>query len=388
MRNLYLALALLFSFTLSYSQGIEFFEGAYQEAFNMAAEKDKLVFVDAYAVWCGPCKRMSKQIFPQSEVGSLFNDNFINLKIDMEKGQGLDFGKTYPVSAYPTFFFINGMGEVVHKFKGGRDVKGLLAEAEKALAKFDNTEKYAKLYEEGDRSYETVYRYVKALNKSGESSLKIANEYVKSQKNLSSEENVKFIFEATTEVDSKLFELLVDRKKKALKYYTREAFNEKIVDAGFNTFEKSLEFDVASLGKEAKDAVKKYAKEEYKRFVIECDMIEANRKNDSGLFVKSASKYHSQVIKGEEDEEISLVTKLLRAYNNDPKALNLASDIAVNVATNNTSASNCLLACHTFMKLQQWADARKWAEKAELAAGDDLRAKHQAQQQLKFLESK
>lgn len=376
------------SISFSYGQGIDFFEGDYKEAFAAADAKDVLVFVDAYAVWCGPCKRMSKQVFPKSEVGDFFNSNFVNMKIDMEKGQGLVFGKTYPVSAYPSFFFINGQGEVVHKFKGARDAKGLIAEAQKALDKFDNSAKYAKLYEEGDRSYETVYKYVKALNRAGESSLKIANDYVRDIKNFNTEESIRFLFEATTESDSKLFDKLVEHKKTALKYYSKEEFNEKIYDAAWNTFEKALEFDVTSLEEDALEAVKKNAKEEYKRFQLETEMYKANRRNDSEAFVKTASKYHKQVIRDEEEEEVYLINRLLKAYEKDPKALNLASDIAVNVAINNTTTKNCLLACQTFIKLQNWSEAKKWAKKAEQVAGDDKNDKYRALQQLKFLESR
>ncbi len=388
MSKLSLLIVFSLSITLAFGQGIEFFEGEYKDAFQAANEKDQLVFVDAYAVWCGPCKRMSKQVFPKADAGTFFNKNFVNMKIDMEKGQGLEFGKLYPVSAYPTFFFINGDGKVVHKFKGGRDVKGLIAEGRKALDKFDNSAKYAKLYENGNREYETVYRYVKALNKSGRSSLKVANDYLRSIDDIKSEDNIRFLFEATTESDSKIFDQLVENKKTALKFFSREEFNEKIFQAAWSTFEKSMEYDVPSLADDAGLAVKKNAKEEYKRFLLESDMYKANRINDAEAFVKSASKYHRQVIQDEERQEVSLVHKLLKAYSNHPKALNLASDIAVNVAINNTTTNNCLLACQTYIKMQEWVEAKKWAEAADLAAGEDREAKYRAMQQLKFLESK
>ncbi len=218
--------------------------------------------------------------------------------------------------------------------------------------------------------------------------MKIANDYVKGQNKLSTEDNVKLLFEATTEVDSKIFDHLVDNKKLALKYFSREEFNDKVVFAAMNTIQKSMEYQAPSLEKDANAAVKKYAKEEYKKFSLEVELMKANRSNDSASFVKSASKYHSQIIKGEEKEELSLIEKLLKAYSKDPGALNLASDIAVSVASSNTTASNCLLACHTLIKLEQWKEARKWAKKAEAVSGDDRRAKFEAQRQLKFLDTK
>lgn len=388
MRKLYLFAILSFCFLSIQGQGISFFDGNYKDAFAKAGEEDRLVFVDAFAVWCGPCKRMAKQIFPLEEVGTFFNANFVNLKIDMEKGQGLDFRKDYPVSAFPTFFFIDGEGNVVHSYKGGRDKAGFIGEAKKALSKFDNSAKYAKLYEEGNREYETVYKYIVSLNRSGQSSLKIANDYIKTQKNLSSDDNVRLLFEACTEVDSKIFDHLVSNKKKAIKTFGEERFTNKIVQAAHKTFEKSIEFDSPDLAKQAKDAVKKNANKEHKAFSMACDLAQAKSERNAKSYVSSASKYHKQVILDKEKEEIGLIQDLLKMFDKDPGALNLASEIAMNVATNNRSTDNCLLACHTFVKMKNYAKAKEWAMRAKEAAGDDKRALYKADQQLKLLESR
>lgn len=388
MRKLYLLIFILFGFQNFYAQGISFYEGNYQDAFEKASEEDRLVFVDAFAVWCGPCKRMAKQVFPKEEVGSFFNANFVNLKIDMEKGQGLDFRKTYPVSAFPTFFFIDGSGKVVHKYKGGRDVKGFLNEAKIALSKFDNTAKYVKLYDEGNRDYETVYKYIVSLNRAGKSSLKIANEYLKSQDNLSTDNNVRLIYESCTEVDSKVFDMLIGQKKKAQKIFGKEAFEAKIVAAASKTFEKSLDFESQSLEEQALDAVKKHAKSSSKAFAIECELEKARRKRDAKSYVSNANKYYKQVISNKEKQEIGLVTELLKMFDKDPSALNLASEIATNVASNNLNTSNCLLACHTFIKLQKYEEAKSWAQKAKEVAGGNKQDLHRANQQIKLLESR
>jgi uncharacterized protein YyaL (SSP411 family) len=58
-----------------------------------AKKENKLIFVDAYASWCGPCKLMVKNIFPLKTVGDYYNSHFINAKIDMEKGEGIELAK-------------------------------------------------------------------------------------------------------------------------------------------------------------------------------------------------------------------------------------------------------------------------------------------------------
>src|SRR5690554_7882772 len=70
--------------------GIFFESLTFEEAIQKAKKENKLIFLDAYAVWCGPCKLMDRTTFKSEKVGALFNENFINIKIDMEKGEGVD----------------------------------------------------------------------------------------------------------------------------------------------------------------------------------------------------------------------------------------------------------------------------------------------------------
>jgi thiol:disulfide interchange protein len=110
-----------------FSPGIIFSDLSFCAALKEAKKKNKLIFVDAYTVWCGPCKMLSKNTFPNASVGTYFNDKFINLKIEIEKHPyGRTFQSKYGVSAYPTMLWIDGDGLVVKKIVGYHTPEQLL----------------------------------------------------------------------------------------------------------------------------------------------------------------------------------------------------------------------------------------------------------------------
>ena len=124
MRNLLtvfvLALVGLFISTNSMAQNrsVEFEHSKWSKVLKKAKKSDKLIFVDCYTSWCGPCKMMAKDVFTQNHVADYFNANFVNYKVDMEKGEGPKLKPGWEINAYPTFLVINAEGEVIHRVVG------------------------------------------------------------------------------------------------------------------------------------------------------------------------------------------------------------------------------------------------------------------------------
>ena len=158
MRSILITFTISFLTTLSVAgQGIEFYHGTWEEAILKAKAEDKIIFVDAFTTWCGPCKRMAASTFPDPAVGELFNQHFLSLKIDMEKEMGLEFRKKFPVNAYPTLFFIDADQKLIKQVVGAKSPADLIALGESIIAQYDRSTKYEAAYAAGDRSYQLVY---------------------------------------------------------------------------------------------------------------------------------------------------------------------------------------------------------------------------------------
>ena len=90
------------------------------ENFEEVMAAGKPVVIDFGAEWCGPCKKMAKEVFPQKMVGDFMNAKFVNLKLNAEK-EGRELAARYKVNAYPTFIVLDSEGKVVTDLKGSMD---------------------------------------------------------------------------------------------------------------------------------------------------------------------------------------------------------------------------------------------------------------------------
>jgi len=100
------------------TEGVQFFEGTWDEALQKAKDENKSIFLDVYATWCGPCKVLKNKTFPNAEVGEYFNENFINVTLDGEKGDGIKVASDYNVQAYPSLFIVNSSGDPIVYYAG------------------------------------------------------------------------------------------------------------------------------------------------------------------------------------------------------------------------------------------------------------------------------
>ncbi len=328
MRRVILLLTLVLTLSTARAQGIDFFEGTWPEAQLQAEAQDKLIFVDAYATWCGPCKRMAATVFPDEEVGAYFNRNFVSLKIDMEAPENAEFRSAYPVAAFPTLYFINSEGEVVHKVVGALKADQLISAGGRALALSEPADDYAAAYAEGDRDPELVYKYVRALIRNGESHLRVANDYLRSQDDLSTEQNLQFIVLSATEADSRIFTIMTEHRAQIETLLSEDAFLSQVYMASQSTAEKAIEYSSHELLEEAWAAMEAHYPEKAEAFKLQTEMSYTAAHYDGRAFTRAARDYARTVLSDDADGLQSLAMQLVEKFPSESRALALAENIA------------------------------------------------------------
>ena len=255
MKRFYLSLICLiinvWAVNHTFSQGINFRQDDWQNVVLQAKAQKKLIFVDIYTTWCGPCKEMDKKTFTDSFVGDKFNARFINYKIDAEKGFGINLAKRYNVTSYPTCLFIDANENPVYKQEGLLRAPDLLKEADMVLNNQANSKPLwalDKLYNDGRRDSEFLNEYIAVRSLySNIDNRDLVEEYVKSLTPIqySADKTLRIMVNNGFKIDGKAFELLLKFREKA------ESLFEGGVEKVNRAFSQSINevFDVALKGK-------------------------------------------------------------------------------------------------------------------------------------------
>ncbi|WP_162056262.1 thioredoxin fold domain-containing protein [Pontibacter pamirensis] len=225
-------LVILF-FTIGFAKaqdatGVKFEHGlSWTQVQEKAKKENKYIFLDVYTTWCGPCKLMDRDVFPQEKVGEFFNTHFINVKIQADT-TGKDseevkkwyndaqaIATTYNINSFPTFLFFNPKGELVHRLNGGSPTgDDFIAKAEAALSGYH---KQKRQFQSGKKDPEFLLELIKSAQLMNDRELMplVMNEYLATQKNLLTEENLKLIAESTKKVADPGFAVLRNNADKA-----------------------------------------------------------------------------------------------------------------------------------------------------------------------------
>jgi len=208
MKKLFLLTFLLPLLAFAQEKGIHFQHGlTWQQVKEKAKAENKYIFIDCFTTWCGPCRYMSANIFPLEEVGNVFNDKFISIKIQLDSTandneevkswfkDAFAIAKEYNVRAYPTYLFFDPNANIVHRAVGSSDAKEFITKAENAMNPDKQYYALINQYKKGNKEPAFLKKAALAAMDAYDmdNGEMISNEYLATQKDLYTKENLDFI---------------------------------------------------------------------------------------------------------------------------------------------------------------------------------------------------
>ena len=102
------------------------------QAQKTAAKEKKVIFIDFWATWCGPCKQMLSTTYQDKDVVAR-SKQFVPVLVDADKQQSLL--QKYKVEAIPTVIFMDAKGKVLVRSTGFADRASFLKLMDEATKK-------------------------------------------------------------------------------------------------------------------------------------------------------------------------------------------------------------------------------------------------------------
>ena len=209
--------------------GINFQHGkSWKEVQAKAKTENKYIFMDCFTTWCGPCKYMSSTIFPLQNVGEFMNDKFVSVAVQLDTTKNdnelvkswykdsHDLAAKYNVRVYPTYLIFDAGGNIVHRFVGSSTADEFVANARKSL---DPESQYYTLlneYHKGKKDQDFLRKLALASADAYdmENASKISKEYLATQQDLYTKDNLEFIKKFTNTSADKGFEVMIKNPAK------------------------------------------------------------------------------------------------------------------------------------------------------------------------------
>lgn len=367
----------LFIGALAMAQGIKFEDSNFTAILAKAKKENKLVFVDAYASWCGPCKLMVKNIFPLQSVGDYYNAHFVNAKIDMEKGEGVGLAKKYNVKVFPTYLFIDGNGEEVHRTIGYVEEKDFIQFAKDAG---DPTKRLVALkqqFENGEKDPEFLKNLAGlTLYTDAEFTGKVLDRYFKSKPSLD-QEDVEMLLAGTQSTESPLYKIFQAKKADILKVLPEDKYQ---------MFDKNIKLTTIlkkSYNADAKTWNDAYfltetqsflSKEEAEKILKRAKSNRALKNKDIPTYEKLSLELYKDYSAVNSDELNAIAWNFFENVNNKA-SLEKAVAWAQESVKKKESYANTDTLANLYNKIGDKKNAKIWAEKAvELAksSGQDF----------------
>lgn len=367
MRKTVLLLLLILFNLLPSQEGIRFESKAFEEILQKAKKEDKIIFVDAYAVWCGPCKRMEKFVFPKKNVGDFYNEHFINAKIDMEKGEGREIAQKYNVYSYPTYLFLDGNGDLVYRGRSAMSDEEFIAMGKEVYQIHKKGDEIRRKFENGENNLDFLKDAIKLYAKKDyEFAKKVSERYFSlKQKDLSREELIYLFYFLKSVQDSnyKVFVSLKDEIEKEFpKNFYRE-FNQEIILV--DVAKKSVDIEHQTFDEVffRKEAEKLLPKDEVEEATNRIKMEFFRSINDYPQYEKAALLYYGNG-NNASAESLLEIASIFALKSDNKQALEQALRWTEKSISEQESFKNLYVLAKIYQKLGNQKSAKIYAEQS------------------------
>lgn len=364
------------------AQGINFQENTFEELLAIAKKENKILFIDAFAEWCGPCKNMSRNVFPETSVGDFFNANFINAKINMEYDEGLSIAYDYNVTAYPSLLFIDGNGTLLHKAVGFQNPEQLIEVGKMALN--PETQLYTQIdkFTDGIIEPESLYIMVVTLmaNQDEEANM-YARAYYKTQENLLTSNIIGLMYETMDSPDSFEFDFLQKNEAEAEKLVP--GISDKLNDVvlvyaiELNTQNIPETIIIENMVSDVEKTILKFRPNKAEELANYFGVLLSDQENNFLSFEKYALAYFELDYKNKSSQTLNGAAWGLFEHCENKESLNKALIWALESVAKESVFSNNDTVAHLYHKLGDKTNAINYAETAMILgtqAGEDTSA--------------
>lgn len=118
-----------------HAEGVVFEEGTprYEDVLKKAVAAKKPIFIDFFTEWCGWCKRLDADTYPKPAVAKAM-EAFINVRVDAEKGEGVELAKRFGANGFPTLVIVGTDDQEIDRIVGYLPPEQFTKEIERILS--------------------------------------------------------------------------------------------------------------------------------------------------------------------------------------------------------------------------------------------------------------
>lgn len=366
MKKITILFGILSIATGAFAQSIDFSKQSWEKVLAEAQSSNKNIFVDAYTTWCVPCKKMDKYVFTKPNVATFYNEYFISIQMDMEKGEGATFAKKYDVKAFPTLLYFSPDGELLHRVAGYKNSDEFLEVGITALNPKLRLGTMTKKYLQGERSPDFLRKYAYACKAALDYKYRdVAEVYLNTQKEWSSPENIQFIFDFTENTRSRYFNYMIENRTLFEKQLGSGAvFNkvQSIIQTRLDLMLNQKKENVAEL-KGIEELFQKVYKEDAVVKYAAFRMTYYRTRGDRGGFAEAAVDYVENM-QGITADELNSTARIFAEVIEDEKMLENAVSWSKRAIEIEARYTNYYTLAALYYKLGENRKAKKAAKKA------------------------